>query len=75
MAISFELDAKIEQRLRKLAMRTGKTLDVHLQEIIMQGIDDLEDLYLAQATMQRVADGKEPIYSSEQVRKNLGLAD
>jgi RHH-type rel operon transcriptional repressor/antitoxin RelB len=75
MAISFELDAKTEQRLRKLAMRTGKSLDAHLQELVAHSIDDLEDLYLAQTTMQRVASGKEPVYSSEQVRKNLGLAD
>jgi RHH-type rel operon transcriptional repressor/antitoxin RelB len=75
MAISFELDDKTEQRLRKLAMRTGKSLDAHLQELIAQSIDDLEDLYLAEATMQRIASGKEPVYSSEQVRKNLGLAD
>ncbi|MRX07270.1 CopG family transcriptional regulator [Pseudoduganella sp. FT25W] len=75
MAISFELDAKTEQRLKKLAMRTGKTLDTHLRELIAYGIEDLEDLYLAESTMQRVASGKEPIYSSEQVRKNLGLAD
>jgi RHH-type rel operon transcriptional repressor/antitoxin RelB len=75
MAILFELDAKTEQRLKKLAMRTGKTLDTHLRELIAYDIEDLEDLYLAESTMQRVASGKEPIYSSEQVRKNLGLAD
>ncbi|MYM74322.1 TraY domain-containing protein [Duganella sp. FT134W] len=75
MAISFELDDKTEQRLRKLAMRSGRSLDAHLQELIAQSIDDLEDLYLAEETMQRVTSGKEPVYSSEQVRKNLGLAD
>jgi RHH-type rel operon transcriptional repressor/antitoxin RelB len=75
MAISFELDAKTEQRLKKLAMRTGKKLDVHLRELIAYGIEDLEDPYLAESTMQRVTSGTEPIHSSEQVRRNLGLAD
>ncbi|SDF97064.1 MULTISPECIES: CopG family transcriptional regulator [unclassified Duganella] len=75
MAISFELDSETEQRLKELAKRTGKTPDFHLQELIAHGIEDLEDLYLAKSTMQRVASGKEPIYSSAQVRKNLGLAD
>jgi len=51
MAISFELDAKTKQRLKKLAMRTGKTLDTHLRELIAYGIEDLEDLYLAESTM------------------------
>jgi RHH-type rel operon transcriptional repressor/antitoxin RelB len=75
MAISFELDIETEQRLKDLAKRTGKTPAFHLQELIAHGIEDLEDLYLAEATMQRIANGKEPVYSSAQVRKNLGLAD
>jgi len=75
MTISFELDAETEQRLNDLAKHTGKTPAFHLKELIAQGIEDLEDIYLAEATMQRVASGKEPVYSSTQVRKNLGLAD
>lgn len=75
MAISFELDIETERRLNDLAKRTGKTPAFHLQELIAYGIEDLEDLYLAEATMQRVANGKEPVYSSAQARKNLGLAN
>jgi len=75
MAMSFELDTETEQRLKDLAKRTGKTPAFHLQELIAHGIENLEDLHLAEATMQRVASGKEPIHSSAQVRKNLGLAD
>lgn len=75
MAISFELNTETERRLNDLAKRTGKTPAFHLQELIAHGIEDLENLYLAEAAMQRVACGKEPVYSSTQVRKNLGLAD
>jgi len=75
MAISFELDTETERRLNDLAKRTGKTLTFHLRELVAHGIEDLEDLYLAEATMQRVTSGEEPVYSSAQVRKNLGLAD
>lgn len=34
---------------------------------------DLDDLHLADAMMEKVAAGTEQFYSSDQVRKNLGL--
>jgi RHH-type rel operon transcriptional repressor/antitoxin RelB len=73
MTISIQLDADTEQRLQALALRTGKTTAFHLQELIANGMDDLEDLYMAASVMDRVKAGQEPIHSSEQVRKNLGL--
>lgn len=75
MAISVELDTETEQHLQKLAKRTGKATGVLLQELISRGLEDLDDLDLAETTMGKVAAGREAIYSSDQVRKNLGLAD
>ena len=75
MAISFELDSATEERLRDLATRTGMSLQFHLQELITHCLEDLEDLHMAEITMTQVSSGQEPVYSSEQVRKNLGLAD
>jgi len=73
MAISIELDTETERHLQNLAKRTGKAAGVLLQELIARGLEDLDDLDLAEATMEKVAAGLEPIYSSDQVRKNLGL--
>jgi RHH-type rel operon transcriptional repressor/antitoxin RelB len=42
--------------------------------LVTQGLDDLEDYYLAAATVERVRKG-EPVYSAEQVRADLGLDD
>ena len=39
------------------------------------GLDDLEDFYLAAATLERVRKGEEPVYSLEDVERRLGLAD
>jgi len=75
MNISIALDAETETRLQELSKRTGKTIATHLQELVSCGLDDLEDFYLAEETMARVRSGQESVLSSEQVRKNLGLAD
>ena len=75
MATSIRLDPVIEQRLDKLAQMTGRTKAYYLRELVIDGLDDLEDYYQAASTMERVRKGDETIYSAAQVRQHLGLAD
>ena len=75
MTTSIRLDPLIENRLGQLALSTGRTKAFYLRELIMNGIDDLEDYYSATVVMERVRSGKEAIYSSDQVRQRLGLDD
>jgi RHH-type transcriptional regulator, rel operon repressor / antitoxin RelB len=74
-ATSIRLDPITEQRLNQLATQTGRTKAYYLRELVINGLDDLEDYYLAAATMERVRKGDEKVYSSTQVRKDLGLDD
>jgi len=73
MAISVCLDPEIEARLDQLASITGRAKSYYLRELIQMGLDDLEDFYLADATMERIRKGKEATHSSEVVRKELDL--
>lgn len=75
MATSIRLDPAIEQRLDQLAAQTGRTKAYYLRELVTNGLDDLEDYYLAAATMERVRKGEEKVYSVDQVRNDLGLDD
>ncbi|NNN19719.1 MAG: ribbon-helix-helix protein, CopG family [Acidimicrobiaceae bacterium] len=75
MATSIRLDPEIEQRLDRLAVQTGRTKAYYLRELIVNGIEDLEDFYLADATMERVRKGKENVFTLEEVERNLGLED
>lgn len=75
MATSIRLDPTIEQRLDYLAAQTGRTKAYYLRELVAKGLSDLEDYYLADATMERVRKGEEKIYSATQVREDLGLDD
>lgn len=75
MATSIRLDAETEQRLDQLAVTTGRTKAYYLRELVTMGLEDLEDFYLASATLERVRKGQEPVYSLEDVERQLGLAD
>ncbi len=75
MATSIRLSVKAEQRLDFLAAQTGRTKAFYLRQMIENGLDDLEDYYLAADVLERVRKGKEEIYSSPQVRSDLGLDD
>jgi len=75
MATSIRLSPEAEQRLDALAKQTGRTKAFYLRELIEDGLDDLEDYYLAAATMERVRKGEEHVFSLDEVESDLGLAD
>lgn len=73
MTISLRLDAELEARLDHLATVTGRAKSYYLRELIEMGLEDLEDFYLADATMERIRKGQELVHTSEDARKELGL--
>lgn len=75
MTISIRLDTETEMRLTRLAEKTGRTKSYYLRELIEQGLDDLEDYYLAIDVLERIRKGEEPVYSLEEVKSHLGLDD
>lgn len=69
MATSVRLAQETEQRLDFLASNTGRTKAYYLREIIEQGIEDMEDYYLAANVLERVRKGQEQVHSAADVRK------
>ena len=75
MPTSIRLPTEVETRLDFLAHQTGRSKSYYLREIIENGIDDMEDYYLAADVLERVRKGQEKIYSSSEVRASLDLED
>jgi RHH-type transcriptional regulator, rel operon repressor / antitoxin RelB len=75
MSITVELDRDTDQRLAELAARTGKSKAEHAAEILKYGIEDVEEYYNALEVSRRVASGEERVYSSDELRRELGLDD
>jgi len=75
MATSIRLEPDIEKRLDFLASSTGRTKAYYLRELIEKGLDDLEDIYLADQVVEKILKQEEEIYSDAEVREELGLDD
>jgi RHH-type transcriptional regulator, rel operon repressor / antitoxin RelB len=58
--LAIRLPESIEKRLEKLAWRTGRTKTFYVREAILQHLDDLEDLYLAERSLDRIRSGEQP---------------
>lgn len=75
MNVSIELEPDVERRLETLAQRTGRSKAFHIQEMISQGLEDIEDYYSAHKVLEGVRDGSVKVHSSEVARRMLGLDD
>lgn len=73
--LAIRLPEDIEKRLATLADQTGRTKTFYAREAILTHLEDLEDYYLASKTMTAIRQNNEKVYTSEEVRAELGLED
>ncbi len=71
--LAIRLPQNIEKRLEKLARRTGRTKTYYAREAILEHLDDLEDLYLAERALERIQKGEERTIRLKAVLKRHGL--
>ena len=56
--LAIRLPETIEKRLDLLAKRTGRTKTYYAREAIVQHLDELEDIYLAERRLESVRSGR-----------------
>ncbi len=59
--LAIRLPEDLEKRLEELAKRTGRTKTYYVREAIVEHLDDLEDLYLAEARLQALHSGEDRV--------------
>ncbi|WP_264317579.1 type II toxin-antitoxin system RelB family antitoxin [Acidithiobacillus concretivorus] len=65
------MSSDIEKRLDALAKATGRTKSYYVREALLEHLDDMEDAYLAEATLERVRRGDERVLGSEEFWRDL----
>jgi RHH-type rel operon transcriptional repressor/antitoxin RelB len=73
--LAIRLPPEIEQRLDSLAKATGRTKTYYAREAILEHLDDLEDLYLAEQRLLELRAGRSQTHSLDEVERDLGLGD
>jgi RHH-type rel operon transcriptional repressor/antitoxin RelB len=73
--LAIRLPEDIELRLDTLAAKTGRTKTFYARQAILEYLDDLEDLYLAQKRLNYIKNGKTKTIKLNQLERELGLAD
>jgi RHH-type rel operon transcriptional repressor/antitoxin RelB len=73
--LALRLPTEIETRLANLAEKTGRTKTFYAREAILEHLDDLEDLYLAEQRLVEIRAGRSKTYSLDEVEQLLGLAN
>ncbi len=73
--LAIRLPAELERRLDALAKATGRTKTYYARQAIMEHLDDLEDLYLAEQRLIDIRSGKSQAIPLAQVAVSHGLAD
>jgi len=73
--LAIRLPEEIESRLEALAKATGRTKTFYAREAILEYIDDLEDIYLAEKRLEDLRAGRSRTYTLEEVERELGLLE
>ena len=58
LMLAIRLPPEIEARLAELARRTGRTKSFYAREAILNHLDELEDLYLAESRLEDLREGR-----------------
>lgn len=71
MSLTVRLPDEINSRLAYLAEKTGRSKSFYVRKAIEEKLEDMEDLYLGLAVLERVRAGKEEVLSFEDMWNGL----
>ena len=75
MMLAIRLPEEIEKRLDALARRTGRTKTFYARQAILDHLDDLEDVFLAEKRLENLRSGRTKSVPLSRVLKGHGLGD
>ena len=71
--LAIRLPHSIEKRLNNLARRTGRIKTFYVREAILEHLENLEDMYLAERALKGIRSGEEQTIALKDAMKRHGL--
>jgi len=73
--LTIRLPPDIEARLAELARRTGRTKSFYARQAILNHLDELEDLYLAERRLEDLRQGRSGSIPLSDLMRRHGVED
>ena len=73
--LAIRLPPEVEQRLDALARKTGRSKSFYVREAIVEHLDELEDIYLAEQRLEDIRAGRADTIPLEDLVKKYGVED
>jgi RHH-type rel operon transcriptional repressor/antitoxin RelB len=73
--LAVRLPVEVETRLDALAKATGRTKSYYVREAVLEHLDELEDIYLAENRLEDIRAGRTKTVPLEKVMKRYGLGN
>lgn len=70
--LAVRLDQETDDRLSQLAKTTHRSKSFYVKQALLEYLDDLEDIYIAEKRIEDIKTGKSELMSFEDVKKELG---
>ena len=72
--MTIRLSEQLDERLSNLTKQTGRSKSYYLTEALESYLENMEDLLISNAVLERIRTGKERVYSVNEVRNELKMA-
>lgn len=73
MTYSIQLPQDVEKRLETLSILTGRKKSFYVKEAILEHLDDLEDIYLAEKRLEDLQVGRSQTIHLKDIMKRYDL--
>jgi RHH-type rel operon transcriptional repressor/antitoxin RelB len=71
--LAIRLPSSIEKRLERLSRRTGRTKTFYVREALLEHLEEIEDMYLAEDALERIRNSEERTIPLKDAMKRHGL--
>ncbi|MFV0431817.1 MAG: ribbon-helix-helix domain-containing protein [Alphaproteobacteria bacterium] len=69
--LNMRLSEEIAQRLDALSKETNRPKSFYIRKLIDDYLDDIEDIYLSEKSLEELRAGRQRSYSTDEVRKEI----
>jgi RHH-type rel operon transcriptional repressor/antitoxin RelB len=69
--LAIRLPDEMHERLNRLSQETARPKAFYIKAALGEYLDDIEDTYLAEATLERIKRGEEQVLSAEEFWRGM----